>query len=169
MSTSVYMLYGGMTGGILDNPFNWGMAALRRRIEALPNILMHKYNWGSWQQAGLDVYADERGKIVICGYSGGGSRASWIANWLKHKRIDLLVTYDPSPAGQMRVIGENVLKAINYHNQKPGMWWPGVGALGGGVLLGPHVETVEVAQNHMWVQSNETLHVRTLREIAALR
>ena len=81
-----------------------------------------------------------------------------------------MILYDPSPAWQMQPIGNNVHKAINYHNNKPGMWWPGVGELGGGVLTGHAVvmETVEVAENHLSVQFNQALHTRTIQEVTAL-
>jgi hypothetical protein len=36
----------------------------------------------------------------------------------------------------MKSIGSNVERALCFHNTKPMMWMPGVGALGGGHLVG---------------------------------
>jgi hypothetical protein len=80
-------------------------------------------------------------KIVLIGYSGGGSRATWIANEIFPRRIDLLVAYDPSPAWQMRKLPPSGGKAICYRNTRPLMFGLGGGALGGG-----YVETHTLAQ-----------------------
>jgi hypothetical protein len=102
-------------------------------------------------------------KIVIIGYSGGGSRATWVSRYCYPRTIDLLVTYDPSPWSSMLPLRDNVKKAINYHNESPMML-----GLGGGWLSGQQVDTVHIAQQHLAVQYNTQLHNRTISEVSKL-
>ena len=67
------------------------------------------------------------------------------------------MAYDPSPRWQMEPLKGNVTKAVCYHNN-----WPLMFGLGGGQLTGPNVETVEVSEQHLLVQYDNTLHGRTL-------
>jgi hypothetical protein len=98
----------------------------------------------------------------VVGYSGGGSRATWLANSVLHKPIDLMVTYDPSPSWQMQNLPPNVKKAITYQNQVPFF------SLGGGVLTGPNVTRLLIAEQHLVVQFDERLHRITLQAIEEL-
>jgi hypothetical protein len=119
-----------------------------------------------------------KAKIVVIGYSGGGSRATWLANMPSKPQIDLMVHYDPSPRWQMKPIGTNVKKALCYHNTQPLMWVPGIGSLGGGelvpsaaardVLDTPAIETVDIAEQHFLVQVDQSLHQRTVDAVRSL-
>ena len=40
--------------------------------------------------------------------------------------------------------------------------------LGGGLLTGPNVVTVNIAEQHLLVQADQTLHNRTLAEVSKL-
>ncbi len=164
---NAYILLGGLTGSFIDYPVNVGLLGLRRTLQQ-NKVVCFTYPWGKWQRAADDItaHAGQAATIVI-GHSGGGARATWLANW-RNPLIDLMVLYDPSPAAQMRAIGQNVLRAICYHNTNPCMWWPGIGTLGGGVLIGPHVEMIDFAEFHLLVQFNQTLHARTLAEVKTL-
>jgi pimeloyl-ACP methyl ester carboxylesterase len=42
-------------------------------------------------------HAHDTGSLVVIGYSGGGSRATWLANEHKQLMLNLMVLYDPSP------------------------------------------------------------------------
>jgi hypothetical protein len=90
-----------------------------------------------------------------------------------------MVYYDPSPKWQMKPISTNVKKALCYHNIKPMMWVPGIGDLGGGQLIGhalgssrpvdgPSIETINIAEQHMLVQINQSVHERTVKAVRAL-
>ena len=70
------------------------------------------------------------------GYSGGGSRATYLANAFMGKAADRSDWYcmTTSPKWQMQPIGHNVVRAICYHNTNPMMLVPLLGELGGGVL-----------------------------------
>jgi hypothetical protein len=54
---------------------------------------------------------------MVIGYSGGGSRATWLANLPAKPKIDLMVLYDPSPTWQMKAIYANVKKATMLPQQ----------------------------------------------------
>ena len=164
MPKRVYILLGGLFGadGYVTSS---GFYGLRSMIAALPNTQCFTYPWSNFQAAAADIKQTEpTAKIVICGFSGGGSRATWLANLPSKPRIDLMVCYDPSPSWQMEPIGSNVLRAITYHNNAPFFF-----GLGGGILVGKQVETIEIAENHMLVQSDMALHRRTVAEIEKLK
>jgi len=161
--TYVYILLGGFVGldGFVDSD---GMLLLARRIANIPNTWVESYTWADWITAANRLWArpGKDGKVVVIGYSGGGSRATWLANSVLHKNIDLLVTYDPSPSWQMQNLPPNVKKAITYQNQVPFF------GLGGGVLTGPDVTRVLVTEDHLAVQFDERLHQMTLQAIEEL-
>ena len=76
---NVHLLLGGMTGGFLDYPFNLGgMLSLSDRMKKIPQVVVSTYTWGNWQEAANDT--TYRSGVVIIGYSGGGTRATWLAN-----------------------------------------------------------------------------------------
>jgi hypothetical protein len=175
----VYILLGGLAGpdGIVTSA---GMFQLAKMLLTLPNTQVTTYTWDKWRQAYKAIRTNEgRAKIVIIGYSGGGSRATWLANMPSKPQIDLLISYDPSPQWQMKPVGDNVKKALIFHNINT-MWLPGLGHLGGGQLVGearhnpgitvhaPSIETINIAEQHMLVQIDRTLHRRSLEAVRSL-
>ena len=112
-TTYVYVLLGGFAGadGYMDSS---GMLLLARRIAWIPHTWVESYNWADWVTAANRIWAlpTKDTRVAVIGYSGGGSRATWLANSILHKKIDLVVTYDPSPAWQMQNLPPNVKKAI---------------------------------------------------------
>ena len=164
----VFQLLGGISESGWDAYFlgiNTGFLALGDRIKALPDVTLHTYTWGNYPKASQDMKkAIKLGhKVAGVGYSGGGSRLTWIAADTTIK-IDLLIAYDPSPSWQMIKLGPNVAKAICYHNTAPFML-----GLGGGVMVGKQVETINIAEQHLAVQYDQSLHTRTLAEIQRLQ
>jgi hypothetical protein len=179
-SVQVYLLLGGLVGSD-GSVTSAGMFQLAKMLRALPDTTVTTYTWDKWAEAYKAILANEgKAKIVVVGYSGGGSRATWLANMPTKPQIDLMVNYDPSPKWQMKAIGANVKKALCYHNTKPMMWVPGIGDLGGGQLVGnapgvggapvhgPAIETVKIAEQHMLVQIDQSLHEHTLKAVQAL-
>jgi hypothetical protein len=160
----VYVLLGGFAGldGYLDSN---GMLLLAGRIASIPHTWVETYPWADWITAANRIWArpSKDTKVAVVGYSGGGSRATWLANSILHKTIDLMVTYDPSPKWQMQNLPPNVKKAITYQNQIPFIF-----GLGGGELTGPNVERLLLAEEHVAVQFDERLHQITLRAIKEL-
>ena len=168
-NSHVYMLMGGMTGTAVDlylPGVNTGMYGLRDRLVAA-GFSVTVYPWGQRQAAERDMAAFKAsgGVVIVIGFSGGASCVTWMG-----ARIDLLIGYDPSPAGQVKKLGANVAKAYCYHNLHPAMWWPGVGWLGGGQYIGQQVTTFDVSEFHLAVQYDQALHARTMaacRELVA--
>jgi pimeloyl-ACP methyl ester carboxylesterase len=179
-TVQVYLLLGGLVGtdGTVTSA---GMFHLATMLRALPDTTVTTYNWNSWPDAYRAILANQgKAKIVVIGYSGGGSRATWLANMAAKPQIDLMVNYDPSPRWQMKPIGANVKKALCYRNTQPMMWVPGIGSLGGGeltasaanrasdVLAAPAIETVDIAEQHFLVQVDQSLHQRTVEAVRSL-
>jgi pimeloyl-ACP methyl ester carboxylesterase len=160
MKTRVFIILGGLFG--LDGYVtSRGMIGLGNQIKTkFPNADVTYFTWTDWQAVVNVLSPTLKGdKNVVIGYSGGGSRATWLAGQYG-TLIDLLITYDPSPQISMRQVR---CKAINYHNQAPWMF-----GLGGGVLVGPNVHTVEISEQHLMVQYDQRLHDMTLAEIGKL-
>jgi hypothetical protein len=156
----VFVLLGGLVGpdGSL---FSRGMIDLARRINQFPNTECTYHYWTSYKsvQAKLKALPEETITAVV-GYSGGGSRLSWIS-----APVDLGVGYDPSPASEIYSV-KNYNRVLCYHNQLPNYLFGF--RLGGGFYLGKHVEVTEISMNHMMVQYAEELHARTLKAISSV-
>jgi hypothetical protein len=158
----IYLLLGGLQGkdGWVTSA---GMYGLRSSLAALPGVTVTTYDWPSYKRVAGDIAALPKDDVVIViGYSGGGAKATWLANMPAKPQIDLMIVYDPSPPWGMQVIGPNVKRAICYCNVTPAFF-----GLGGGVLRGrdTHVETVNVHEQHLLVQIDQTLHQRTIEEV----
>ena len=157
----IYVLLGGFVGpdGYLDSP---GMLAFEAVIaHRFPAAKCQVFDWSRYLGAAADIISLPRdAKVIVIGYSGGGSRATWLANGVRGRTIDLMICYDPSPAWQMMHIGDNVKRAVCYFNETP--WFFG---LGGGMLVGPNVEKVTIREEHALVQSDGKLHQRSIDEI----
>jgi hypothetical protein len=142
-----------------------GMVALADAIGRIPGVQVKIWTWDLFDQ----VYAylsslPKQTQRVLVGYSGGGSRITWIAKERPAQKIDLAIGYDPSPTWQMKPLAANVEKAICYHNLNPSF-----GNLGGGRFTGiANIETIDISEPHMSVQWDNTLHQRTLKTIAGL-
>lgn len=163
----VTLLMGGLfsTDGVITSV---GMNTLFSMLEKLPNTMVKSYLWGNIEGAYRDIKNQQPSdKTAVIGYSGGGMSASWLANTPYNLNMDLMVLYDPSPSWNIKPIGPNVKKAICYHN-KSQMFIPFVGWIGGGVLKGPQVETIDIDQNHLAVQFNQDLHSKTVEYVRAL-
>lgn len=166
-NVAIFVLRGGIAPQGMDGPVSSrGMDLLADRLQGKGRSI-RRYNWGAWTQARADIFGEmARGsKIAIIGYSGGGSRATWIADTIPRATIDLMVLYDPSPSWQMDPISNNVKRAVCYYNRMPLMF-----GLGGGQLKGTtQIETVRIAEQHLAVQFDESLHARTVAEVERLQ
>jgi hypothetical protein len=158
----VYLLLGGLQGkdGWVTSA---GMYRLRSSLAELPDVTVTTYDWPSYTKVAADIaLLPKEDIVVVIGYSGGGAKATWLANLPSKPQIDLMVLYDPSPPWGMQVIGPNVKRALCYCNVTPVFF-----GLGGGVLRGrdTQVETVKIYEQHMLVQVDQTLHQRTIEEV----
>ncbi len=159
---AIYVLLGGLTGpdGYADSR---GMIDLAARLRQFARV--ETYPWSDEMIAAQHIRALPADQVVIViGYSGGGSRATWLAGQIYPRKINLLVAYDPSPWWQMTPLRDNVEKAICYHNQAPLMF-----GLGGAYLSGhpEHIENVEIAEQHLAVDYDESLHQKTIEAVKA--
>jgi hypothetical protein len=159
----IYLLLGGLQGhdGWVTSA---GMFGLRAQLETLPDVTVTTYGWPSYKNVAADIALLPKDDLVIViGYSGGGAKATWLANMPSKPQIDLMIMYDPSPPWGMMPIGPNVKQAICYCNMTPAFF-----GLGGGMLRGrdnTHVEIVKIYEQHLLVQVNQTLHQRTIDEV----
>src|SRR5262245_55435069 len=104
----VFLMLGGLQG--MDG---WvtsaGMYGLRSSLASLPDVTVTTYDWLSYKKVADDIALLPKDDVVIVvGYSGGGARATWLANLPSKPQIDLMIVYDPSPPWGMQVIGPNV-------------------------------------------------------------
>ena len=159
----VFLLLGGLHGhdGWVTSA---GMFGLRGQVASLPDVTVTTYGWPSYKQVAADIAQLPKDDVVIViGYSGGGAKATWLANMPSKPHIDLMIMYDPSPSWGMMPIGPNIKRAICYCNITPAFF-----GLGGGMLRGrdnTNVEIVKIYEQHMLVQVNQTLHARTIDEV----
>jgi hypothetical protein len=92
-AVQVLLLLGGLIGadGTVTSA---GMFRLASMLRALPDTTVTTYNWNNWPDAYRAILANQgKAKIVVIGYSGGGSRATWLANMPSKPQIDLMVHY----------------------------------------------------------------------------
>ena len=146
----------------IDPGVNTGMLGLRDQIVAL-GVPVTVYPWGEFAQADADISTWQGQSIVPC-YSGGASRATYLKS-----HVDLLVGYDPSPSYQVSPLRGNVGTAICYYNTSPLFF--GLG--GGGYKLAADTKTtilhtITVAEQHLAVQYDSSLHAHTIAAIRGL-
>lgn len=148
-----------------------GMLTLERMLTA-QGVDVHVLIWGDYISAFPIIVkaAADNQIIILIGYSGGASRATWLVNEKSCPMINLLVAYDPSPWWQTKDIPHHVQKAICYHNLHPMM--PSIyGFLGGGQLTSKvkvPITTVDISEQHLFVQADMKLHLQTVEAVKAL-
>ena len=164
----VHVLLGGVTGGALEAyipGINTGILHLADDISALGNARVRIWPWGDWRKCAETLVAGAR--HVLIGYSGGGTRAIYVARTEFSIPIDLMVLYDPSPDWQIVPVPGNVKHCICYWNKSPLMF-----GLGGGkpsaLSTKTHLEIVPVSMQHLAVQYSQVLHTKTLGAIKEL-
>jgi pimeloyl-ACP methyl ester carboxylesterase len=159
VSTHIIVLLGGLFGpdGSVDSR---GMIDLAARLKPFGGVTV--VYWSSYETAISQILATPKDDpIILVGYSGGGSRATWVAGAVYPRPIKLLVAYDPSPSWQMTPLKTNVERALCYHNNTPLML-----GLGGGEITGvAHIENIEIAEQHLALQYDESLHQRTIAAV----
>ena len=76
----VYLLLGGLQGkdGWVTSA---GMYRLRSSLAKLPDVTVTTYDWPSYKKVAADIALLPKDDIVVViGYSGGGAKATWLAN-----------------------------------------------------------------------------------------
>lgn len=157
----VHILLGGLTPWGDGYFTSAGMYGLADQLRKLPETSVTVWTWARWIECMRAIKPDT--KLVIIGFSGGGSRATWLADAYK-KDIDLMVLYDPSPSWQMEPVYANVKHVVCYQNDTPLM----LGLGGGKVEAHTNSSVFHIAEQHLAVQYNQTLHKRTIDFVSHL-
>lgn len=157
----IHILMGGLWG--FDGPISsFGMLGLSNMLAPYGDV--HTYTWDHWPDTYDAIRADKLSKQVIIGYSGGGSRATWLANKVPTLRIDLMIALDPSPSWQIKDIGNNVKSAICYYNAHPLFF-----GLGGGKLTGKaKIQTITVSMQHLLIQFDANIRKEVVEYVKAV-
>jgi pimeloyl-ACP methyl ester carboxylesterase len=161
----VYMLLGGLVGpdGALLAPVeNSGMLVIQGELRIM-GCELHVDTWDQWAKfVPLIGPASPAYKNIVIGYSGGGWRATTLANSTR-ARIDLLILIDPSPKWKMESVSSNVVRSLLIHNSEM------MGSLGGGELsaTGP-IERVEVRAPHLLVPELPEVLKKVIETVRAL-
>jgi hypothetical protein len=168
----IYVIRGGLTGTWIDGSWlSHGMDELAKELKRFfgGKVTVQVWDFGSYQQIAKGIrQLPEGSRVALIGYSGGGSRSTWIANYVYPRVVDLIVAYDPSPISAMLPLRKNVRRAICYWNRHPMML-----DLGGGWISGSHevdVENHEIKPSvqHMMVDDQSSLHAQTIEAIRTL-
>jgi hypothetical protein len=144
----IYMLLGGLIGpdGIALAPIeNSGMIVMQAQLKVM-GCEVYVETWDNWARLiPMMGPASADYRNIVIGYSGGGSRATYLADHSSKPHIDLMILIDPSPKAQMRPVGANVKHALLVYNNFPGL-------LGGGTLsMFTPFKTVGVYAPHLMV------------------
>lgn len=166
MIKKVYMLLGGLVGpdGALLAPVeNSGMLVIQAELKVM-GCELHVETWDEWSKfIPLIGQASPDYKNILIGYSGGGWRATTLANATPRPHIDLMILIDPSPKWKMEPIGTNVVRAILIHNNEM------MGNLGGGELVGRiRPEVMEVTAPHLLVPELPEVQKRVIEAVRDL-
>ena len=160
----ISVLLGGLSTWGFENQASSALAGMNAIADLLkPFGNVTTYPWRQWQKVKLSPNA----KNAVVGYSGGGSRATYLVNFC-HQTIDLLIAIDPSPSWQVSKIGNNVKKAICFKNSAPMMPSP-FGMLGGGDLVGDtNIITIPITMQHLFVPRMAIVRERTVQAVLEL-
>ena len=101
----VFILLGGMFGGGPSVAVNEGMDALAFQLGRIPGVKVTSYPWAEYERIAVDHVQDGTSELVVIGYSGGGWKATVLANEHPGILINLMgAAYDPSPAWSMQSV-----------------------------------------------------------------
>lgn len=159
----VFVLLGGLWGpdGYVTSG---GLVSFAKELERLKDTKVRIYTWDQYLQVDAAIkMVPPEDKVVVLGYSGGGSRATYL-----QARIDLMVLWDPSPAWQMEPLRPNVKRVISFFNRNPAMF-----GLGGGVVTADFdntttkIEVYPISIQHLLVQSNAMVQNLTWHFVAS--
>jgi hypothetical protein len=165
--------------GLGDYATSAGMDALAAKLKAkYPTAAIEVLNWYQWQNVIADFEAHRSDIHIAIGYSMGANEVTEIAEALTAGgvKLDLLVSMDPTVWYAMHPLHANVTHAICFHNSgwslvgharvivdKDGKQTGSADADFKGTL-----EMVEIAENHMKVDWDETVCAKILDAVAKI-
>jgi len=154
-SARVYVIYG--QGGALTSS---GMTQLAARLSEIRGLTVSSHDWFNGPNVIVNnirqLPTDE--PVILIGYSLGANATTWISNALPNREIALAVAYDPSIHSKVSPADGNVRRMLLYHNNSFSLW-------GHALIPGPQVETIEINEGHLSVDSDQQLHARTLEAV----
>jgi hypothetical protein len=154
-SARVYVIFG--QGGTLTST---GMTRLVARLSEIRGLTVSSHDWFK----GPNVIVNSIRKlpkgepVILIGYSLGANATTWISHALPNREIALAIAYDPSIHSEVLPADGNVRRMLLYHNNGLSLW-------GHARIPGPQVETIEINEGHLSVDSDQQLHVRTLEAV----
>jgi len=163
----IYILLGGVLGGIDGWVDSTGMVQLATFIQQnVPDVEIKTQPWGDYMNVITAINYDHTNKKnILIGFSGGGSRITWVANRVRQP-IELMVSYDASLAWEVEPVGENVKHLVQYYNTRNRLLNFG---LGGGYIKAKSDKTkndvYKVKTPHLKIQFNNELHNITLKAV----
>jgi hypothetical protein len=154
-SARVYVIFG--QGGALTSS---GMTQLAARLSEIRGLTVSSHDWFKGPNTIVNsirqLPTDE--PVILIGYSLGANATTWISNALPNRKIALAIAYDPSIHSKVLPADGNVRRMLLYHNNSFSLW-------GHARIPGPQVETTEINEGHLSVDSDQQLHARTLEAV----
>ena len=154
-SARVYVISG--QGGALTSS---GMTQLAARLSEIRGLTVSSHDWFE----GPNIIVNSIRKlpkdepVILIGYSLGANATTRISHALPNREIALAIAYDPSIHSEVFPADGNVRRMLLYHNNSLSLW-------GHARIPGPQVETTEINQGHLSVDSDQQLHARTLEAV----
>jgi hypothetical protein len=154
-SARVYVISG--QGGALTSS---GMTQLAARLSEIKGLTVSSHDWFNGPNTIVNsirqLPTDE--PVILIGYSLGANATTRISHALPNREIALAIAYDPSIHSEVFPADGNVRRMLLYHNNSLSLW-------GHARIPGPQVETTEINQGHLSVDSDQQLHARTLEAV----
>jgi hypothetical protein len=137
-----------------------GMTQLAARLSEIRGLTVSSHDWFNGPNFIVNsirqLPTDE--PVILIGYSLGANATTRISHALPNREIALAIAYDPSIHSEVFPADGNVRRVLLYHNNGLSLW-------GHARIPGPQVETTEINQGHLSVDSNQQLHARTLEAV----
>jgi hypothetical protein len=136
------------------------MTQLAARLSEIRGLTVSSHDWFKGPNTIVNsirqLPPDE--PVILIGYSLGANATTRISHALPNREIALAIAYDPSIHSEVFPADGNVRRVLLYHNNSLSLW-------GHARIPGPQVETTEINQGHLSVDSNQQLHARTLEAV----
>jgi hypothetical protein len=154
-SARVYVIFG--QGGTLTSS---GMTRLTARLSEIRGLTVSSHDWFKGPNIIVNSIRQlPKGEpVILIGYSLGANATTRISHALPNREIALAIAYDPSIHSEVFPADGNVRRMLLYHNNSRSLW-------GHARIPGPQVETTEINEGHLSVDSDQQLHARTLEAV----
>jgi hypothetical protein len=154
-SARVYVIFG--QGGALTST---GMTRLAARLSEIRGLTVSSHDWFKGPNIIVNSIRQlPKGEpVILIGYSLGANATTRISHALPNREIALAIAHDPSIHSEVFPADGNVRRMLLYHNNSLSLW-------GHARIPGLQVETTEINEAHLSVDSDQQLHARTLEAV----